>query len=107
MLDDLIANLLDLSRLEAGRLLVSRTTVAVDAVVAESVVGFASDDVVVDVSDDLPLVDTDPGLLARVLHNLVGNRVRHSGGVVECSARPMTPRAATAAAAGLVGWRSW
>jgi len=34
--------------------------------------------VVVDVPDDLPLVNADPGLLERVVANLVGNAVRYS-----------------------------
>jgi two-component system sensor histidine kinase KdpD len=34
----------------------------------------------VDVPEDLPLVRTDPGLLRRVVANLVQNAVRHGGG---------------------------
>jgi two-component system sensor histidine kinase KdpD len=33
----------------------------------------------IDVPDDLPLVDADPGLLERVLANLLDNALRHGG----------------------------
>jgi two-component system sensor histidine kinase KdpD len=39
--------------------------------------------VTVDVPEDLPLVHADPGLLERVLANLIENAVRHGGGPVE------------------------
>ncbi len=75
-LDDLVANLLAMSRLTAGALSVQARPVALDEVVARALLGFP--DVAVDVPDDLPLVDADPGLLERVIANLVGNAVRYS-----------------------------
>jgi two-component system sensor histidine kinase KdpD len=50
-------------------------------------------DLRVDVGDDLPLIDADPGLLERVVANLVSNAVRAAaGGVVTlgASASPST-----------------
>jgi two-component system sensor histidine kinase KdpD len=44
--------------------------------------------VVVDVPDTLPDVDTDGGLLERVVANLVDNALRHGDGHVEISSAP-------------------
>ena len=91
-LDELIANLLDLSRLEAGTLLVRSEPTALDGVVASAVVAREPGTVDVRVADDLPLVLVDPVLLERVLENLVSNAVRHGGAgrlrPVEVSASP-------------------
>jgi two-component system sensor histidine kinase KdpD len=79
-LDRLVANLLDMSRLQAGALGVTAIDVG-----AEEVVPLALDDigpdgrrVTVHVPDDLPLLHVDPGLLERVLVNIVTNALRHS-----------------------------
>jgi K+-sensing histidine kinase KdpD len=78
-LTELIANLLDMSRLEVGGITASATTVAVDdEVVSRAVLGVPSDVLRMDVPDDLPLVRADPGLLERVVANLVDNARRHS-----------------------------
>jgi K+-sensing histidine kinase KdpD len=77
-LADLIANLLDLSRLQAGALSLRLRPVAVDEVVARTLLDRHLDDVVNAVDDDLPLALADPGLLERVLANLVDNAHRHA-----------------------------
>jgi len=77
-LTDLIANLLDMSRLEVGGITAHATTVAVDEVVSRAVLGVPSDILRMDVPDDLPLVLADPGLLERVVANLVDNARRHN-----------------------------
>lgn len=77
-LDSLVANLLAMSRLQSGVLSVSRRAVALDEVVAQALLEVHAGDVVVDVPDDLPLALTDPGLLERVLANLVANARRFS-----------------------------
>jgi K+-sensing histidine kinase KdpD len=77
-LDDLIANLLAMSRLQAGALSVKSEPVSLDEIVAKTVIGMNADDVIVDVPDDLPLVVADPGLLERVVANLVANARRFS-----------------------------
>jgi two-component system sensor histidine kinase KdpD len=76
----LVDNLLDMSRLQAGALSVVSRAVALDEVVPLALddLGPAAKSVVVDVPDDLPEVRADPGLLERVIANLVGNAVRFS-----------------------------
>ena len=80
-LDAVVANLLDASRLEAGALTVQARAVALDAVVAAAVLAVpeAAGRVEIDVGDDLPLVRADPGLLERILANLIDNALRHGG----------------------------
>lgn len=75
-LDDLVANLLDLSRLQSGVLSVDLRPVAPEELVARALVDVPVDAVAVDVPENLPLVDADAGLLERVLANLVANARR-------------------------------
>jgi two-component system, OmpR family, sensor histidine kinase KdpD len=81
-LDAIVENLLDASRLEAGALSVQPQPVALDEVIGAALLSVpgARDAVSVDVPEDLPLVKADPGLLERVLANLIENAVRHGGG---------------------------
>ncbi len=79
-LTDLVTNLLDLSRLQAGVLPVLLSPVGLDDVVSR-----ALDHAVprrttldIDVPADLPEVHADAGLLERVVANLVQNAVRHA-----------------------------
>jgi len=76
----LVDNLLDMSRLQAGALSVITRRVALDEVVPLALddLGPAAAGVVIDVPDDLPVVLADPGLLERVVANLVGNAIRYS-----------------------------
>jgi two-component system sensor histidine kinase KdpD len=76
----LVENLLDMSRLQAGAMSVHLQPSAVDEVAARALDDLGPDGhrVVVDVPDDLPGVLADPGLLERVLANLVGNALRFS-----------------------------
>jgi two-component system, OmpR family, sensor histidine kinase KdpD len=88
-LDAIIENLLDASRLEAGALTVQTVPVALDEVIGAALLAVpgAREAVAVDVPEDLPLVLADPGLLERVLANLLENALRHGrGGPVEVSA---------------------
>jgi K+-sensing histidine kinase KdpD len=77
-LDHLITNLLAMSRLQAGALSVSARPVALDEVVAGALIGVPAAEVATAVPDDLPLVLADPGLLERVIANLVDNARRFS-----------------------------
>ncbi len=76
----LVENLLDMSRLQAGALAVHPTAMGVDdvlpAVLAE--LGDAGRGVQLDVPPDLPELLADPGLLERILANLLSNALRHS-----------------------------
>jgi two-component system sensor histidine kinase KdpD len=93
-LDELISNLLDMSRLEAGGLPVRREAVALYGVVSAAVAGRTPGAVLVHVDDALPLVSADPVLLERVVENLVSNALRHGragvGRPVEVRATPRT-----------------
>jgi K+-sensing histidine kinase KdpD len=76
-LADLIADLLDLSRLQAGAVSVNLAPVALDEIVYLALAGSRDHhDVVNEISDDLPLVMADAGLLERVIANLVENATR-------------------------------
>jgi K+-sensing histidine kinase KdpD len=75
-LEDLIANLLAMSRLQAGALSVHKRPIALDEVVARALIDTCDHSVNVAVADDLPLVQADPGLLERVIANLVSNARR-------------------------------
>ncbi|MFN8123014.1 MAG: ATP-binding protein [Thermoleophilia bacterium] len=87
-LSHLVANMLDLSRIEAGALTVQRAPVPVDELVHDAVAAVPAPEgaVTVDVSADLPPFPLDEALVRQVLVNLVGNAVAHGGGRVEVSA---------------------
>lgn len=76
-LTDLIANILAMSRIQAGAVSVQVSPVALDEVVARALLGSTAN-VTVDVPEDLPLVQADAGLLERVVANLVDNACRFS-----------------------------
>ncbi|MFF2269520.1 DUF4118 domain-containing protein [Cellulosimicrobium cellulans] len=94
-LEQLIDNLLDLSRLQTGSVAPVLRDVSLEEIVPIAVEPHGAR-VVLDVPEDLPLVRTDPGLLERVVANVVANAVRFappdepvrvrasaSGGIVE------------------------
>ena len=76
----LVANLQDMSRLQAGALGMSPVSVGLEDVVPRALdeLGEAGHRVRVRIPDDLAAVRADPGLLDRVLVNLVGNALRFS-----------------------------
>jgi K+-sensing histidine kinase KdpD len=70
----LVENLLAMSRLQTGVLSVHPQPVPLDAVVAQALLHTPTRTAIeVDVRDDLPLALADPGLLERVLGNLLVN----------------------------------
>jgi len=86
----LVANLLDSSRIATGSVVPALRPVGFDDVVPLALRGVEhADRVEVDVGDALPEVLADPGLLERVIANLVDNAVRHGRGA------PVALRAST------------
>jgi two-component system sensor histidine kinase KdpD len=79
-LTDLVTNLLDLSRLQAGVLPVLVAPIGLEDIVLRAIAQVADPDapVDVDVATDLPAVNADAGLLERVIANLVQNALRYS-----------------------------
>ncbi|WP_406038394.1 DUF4118 domain-containing protein [Micromonospora sp. NBC_00898] len=76
----LVANLLDMSRLQAGVLGVTHAAIGLEDAVPRALdeIGPAAADVSTDIPADLPAAAADPGLLERVLVNLVANALRFS-----------------------------
>ncbi|GHS86224.1 hypothetical protein AGMMS50218_05750 [Actinomycetota bacterium] len=87
-LTELIANLLDMTRIQVGAVTVDLGAVALDEVVALATLDVPADQLRMSVPDDLPLVLADVVLLERVVANLVDNARRHSppGSPVELAA---------------------
>jgi two-component system sensor histidine kinase KdpD len=79
-LTDLVTNLLDLSRLQAGVLSVFARPLGLEEVVSLTVdrMDVPKGAVTIDVPVELPEVLADPGLLDRVIANLVQNALRYS-----------------------------
>jgi two-component system sensor histidine kinase KdpD len=75
-LDELVTNLLDATRIQAGAVVVDRQPLGLDEVVLRALLHAPASLVAVDVAESLPLVDADPVLLERVIDNLVSNAVR-------------------------------
>jgi len=92
-LDRLVANLLSLSRVEAGALQPERQAVAVDELLTERVRRLKrllrDRRILVDVPFTLPLADVDHMLVDQVITNLLENAVRHSpeGSTIRVRAR--------------------
>ncbi len=77
-LSGLVGNLLDSSRLATGAVRPMLRAVTYDEVVARALSGVdGRADVAVDVDETLPAVRADPGLLERVVANVVDNALRH------------------------------
>jgi two-component system, OmpR family, sensor histidine kinase KdpD len=79
-LDSLVANLLDMSRIQAGAVPVTVRPVDLEEVVPAAVAGLGprGRNVAVETTDSLPPVAADPALLERVLANLLDNAVSAS-----------------------------
>ena len=90
-LERLVANLLDLSRLEAGALVTRLDWCAPEEIVAGALEAaepvLEGMHVAVRIEPDLPLVRADPVLCERILVNLLHNAVRHGRPPVSIAAR--------------------
>jgi PAS domain S-box-containing protein len=89
----LISELLDVSRIDAGRLQIRPQPIDVAAVFERHVeravaTGHHRERFVVDVPADLPEVWADPDRLDQILANLVENALRHGDGAVTLAATP-------------------
>ena len=85
----LLGELLDVSRIDAGRLQLARRMVELPSVVSKVLEGFRvrSDRDYIDEFDaDLPAVYADPDKLAQVLNNLVENATNYGRGTVTVTA---------------------
>ena len=95
-IDALIQDLLDVTRLEAGRLAVSpRDVAAVPLVEAalyalRTLVESAGVELVASYDEELPLVHADPERVTQLLSNLIGNAIKFTpaGGRVEVRVQP-------------------
>ena len=76
-LDRLVANLLDMSRLQAGALGITAIDVGLEEVVPRALDDLGAT-VISRLPADLPAVRADPGLLERILVNVIGNALRYS-----------------------------
>jgi signal transduction histidine kinase len=98
-LSRLIGDMLDLDRMETGRVTMHLEPVDLNAVLEEVVEGTAgnavSRPVTVDFDPDLPAVAGDRDKLVQVMTNLVANAVKYSpdGGAIEISSRAEGPLA--------------
>ena len=92
-LSSLVENLLDMSRLETGAMEILRSPTDVEELVESALtsLGPRCEGVSVWIDEEVPAVETDPGLVERVLANLVDNAVQHSAG------RPVRIEAGTVA----------
>jgi len=77
-LDHLINNLLDMSRLQTGTVTPLIQETDLDEVVPFALGGVPLDAVKLDVSETLPMIHADAGLLERSLANLIENAVKYS-----------------------------
>jgi signal transduction histidine kinase len=89
----LLSDLLDVSRIDAGRLRLRRQVVDVPAALARAVAGRVAsgdspDRFALRVADSLPETWLDPDRVDQVVENLLDNAVRHGEGRVTASVQP-------------------
>ncbi|MYY07644.1 DUF4118 domain-containing protein [Streptomyces sp. SID4919] len=77
-LDNLVGNLLDMSRLQTGTVQPLIREIDLDEVVPMALGGVPEGSVGLDIPESLPMVRVDPGLLERAVANIVENAVKYS-----------------------------
>ncbi|MDE2073051.1 MAG: PAS domain-containing sensor histidine kinase [Alphaproteobacteria bacterium] len=90
---EVIENVLDITRLQAGTLPLNRQALVVEPLVAAAVAeaeAAARHRVALDLAPDLPLIDADAGRLRQVLHHLLSNAMKFTpdGGAVSVRLEP-------------------
>jgi signal transduction histidine kinase len=87
----LLTELLDVSRIEAGRLPLRRRIAALSTIIEPVARRFEAEhrerDLIIDVPDDLPDLVVDPARIDQVFVNLIDNAVKYGSGTVSVSAR--------------------
>jgi two-component system, OmpR family, sensor histidine kinase KdpD len=87
----LVANLLDMARLQSGTVQLNRQWLPLQEVLGSTLAGLdevlAGRRVDVDLPADLPLVELDAVLIERVLVNLLENAAKYASGAIRISAR--------------------
>ena len=99
-MDHLICDLLDVTQIEKGQLVIERGRVAIGAVVDDAITGFAPRaaargmQLVADIARDLPEVNGDRERLSQVLNHLIGNSLEHTpdGGAITVTRAPLRRR---------------
>lgn len=95
MLLDIINDLLDLAKIEAGKMTVHRTTFPLTDI-CEAVIDFTKPmvdkkglDVAASISDDLPVMQSDAGKIQQIFYNLMSNALKFTpkGGRVDVLVR--------------------
>ncbi len=76
-LDQLVGNLLDMSRLQTGTVEPLIRELDLDEVVPRALGGVPEGSVVLDIPESLPFIAADPGLLERSVANVVENAVKY------------------------------
>ena len=78
-LDRVVGNLLDMSRIQAGRLDLTRRPAALEEIVASALTSLtATGPVAIDVPESLPMVEVDAELLERSVANIISNALAWS-----------------------------
>lgn len=85
-LDRMVANLLDMTRVEAGALQVRPAPAPVDEIVGDALATLSWPAVAVEIPDDLPPVVADHTLISHAVVNLIDNALRHAPGDVTVAA---------------------
>ncbi len=81
-LTSLVTNLLDMNRLQTGAVKPLDRPTVIEEVVQRAIGGLPLSAVVSEVGEDLPVVNTDPALLERILANVIENAARQASGGV-------------------------
>ena len=99
----LIAELLDIARIDSGRLQLARYAVDIEELVRDQISGMVaagqSEDRFIVAAQDTPPVFADPDKLRQVLANLLENAVRHGDGRVTVTIDSAEPPASSSPAA--------